>query len=216
MFTGIVEEVGAIQDIQRTGLSCRLKIACHTVLEGTRIGDSIAVNGTCLTVTELESDAFWADMTPETLSRTSFSQARGGSRVNLERALRPIDRMGGHIVLGHVDTTGQIRDMKKSGNSVEIAITAGSQWMRYIALKGSVAVEGISLTVAKRERDSFMISLIPHTGMETTLLLKKPGDAVNIECDYLGKLVEQLMDKDPAEGLTMSALRTLGGNRYGI
>lgn len=216
MFTGIVEEIGTIQNIRREGESSRLQISCHTVLEGTRIGDSISVSGACLTVTDLESSAFWADITPETMRRTSLSLAKSGSRVNLERAMRPMDRMGGHIVLGHVDTTGQLRDKKKNGNSVEITIHAGSRWMRYIVDKGSVAVEGISLTVAQRSDLDFMISLIPHTGAETALLLKKPGDPVNIECDYLGKLVEQLMHTDPAEGVTMSALRTLGGNRYGI
>lgn len=216
MFTGIVEEVGTIRSIRREGQSCRLQISCHTVLEGTKLGDSIAVNGTCLTVTNLEDGAFSADVTPETMRRTSFSTLAPNTKVNLERAVRPCDRLGGHIVLGHVDTTGSIRDMIKNGNSVEITISVDEQWMRYIVEKGSIAVEGISLTIARRGKGSFMISLIPHTGMQTTLLLKKPGEPVNIECDYLGKFVEQLMDKDPAEGVTMSALHALGGNHYGI
>ena len=209
MFTGIVEEIGTIRHISR-GSSVTLTIGCEKVLEGTKLGDSIAVNGTCLTVTRMNNCSFDADVTPETMSRTSFSLLRIGSAVNLERALRLSDRLGGHIMLGHVDTTGHVKSFVKDGNAVNVTISLDRKWMRYIIEKGSVAVDGISLTVAKRKEEDFTISLIPHTGEKTILLSKHPGDPVNIECDYLGKYVEQLMGQGPKEGLTMSMLETLG------
>ena len=217
MFTGIVEETGTIAGIHKQSHSERLTIRCHKVLEGTKIGDSIAVNGTCLTVTALTKDTFDADATPETMRRTAFSLFRPGSPVNLERALRLGARLGGHIMLGHVDGTGKIISMEKVENSVSIRISTDRKWMRYIIEKGSVAVDGISLTVAERDKDSFSIALIPHTGLTTTLLTKKPGEIVNIECDYLGKYVEQLMKPAETGNLTMSMLETLGqGGHYGV
>lgn len=209
MFTGIVEEIGTIRHISR-GSSVTLTIGCEKVLEGTKLGDSIAVNGTCLTVTRMDRSSFDADVTPETMSRTSFSLLRIGSAVNLERALRLSDRLGGHIMLGHVDTTGHVKSFVKDGNAMNVTISLDRKWMQYIIEKGSVAVDGISLTVAKRKEEDFTISLIPHTGEKTILLSKHPGDPVNIECDYLGKYVEQLMGQGPKEGLTMSMLETLG------
>ena len=209
MFTGIVEEIGTIRHISR-GSSVTLTIGCEKVLEGTKLGDSIAVNGTCLTVTRMDRSSFDADVTPETMSRTSFSLLRIGSAVNLERALRLSDRLGGHIMLGHVDTTGHVKSFVKDGNAVNVTISLDRKWMRYIIEKGSVAVDGISLTVAKRKEEDFTISLIPHTGEKTILLSKHPGDPVNIECDNLGTYVEQLMGQGPKEGLTMSMLETLG------
>ena len=192
-------------------------ISCEKVLEGTKIGDSIAVNGTCLTVTSMDGTSFSADVTPETMRRTAFSLFRPGTPVNLERALRLGDRLGGHIMMGHVDGTGRILSMKKDENAVNISISTDRKWMRYIIEKGSVAVDGISLTVAGRTEKSFSIALIPHTGSETALLLKHPGDLVNLECDYLGKYVEQLLKEGPTEGLTMGMLETLGhGGHYGL
>lgn len=217
MFTGIVEEIGRIHHISKTNRAEKLAISCSKVLEGTKIGDSIAVNGTCLTVTAMDSSTFTADVTPETMRRTVFSLFRPGTPVNLERALRLSDRLGGHIMMGHVDGTGRILSMEKDDNAVDISISTDRKWMRYIIEKGSVAVDGISLTVAARREDSFSIALIPHTGSETALLLKRPGDIVNIECDYLGKYVEQLLKEGPKEGLTMSMLETLGhGGHYGL
>lgn len=217
MFTGIVEEIGHIRQIKRSGHSCTLTISCRTVLEGTKLGDSIAVNGACLTVTRMDQDSFDADVTPETLRRTSFSICRPGSPVNLERALRLCDRLGGHIMLGHVDGQGKILSFRKLDNSIEVAITLDKALMRYIVEKGSVAIDGISLTVAERTDTGFTISLIPHTGEKTILMDKKPGDPVNIECDYIGKYIEQLMKDKPGEGLTLGMLQCLGhGGSYGL
>lgn len=217
MFTGIVEEIGHIHHISKTSRAEKLVISCEKVLEGTKIGDSIAVNGTCLTVTAMDGTSFSADVTPETMRRTAFSLFRPGTPVNLERALRLGDRLGGHIMMGHVDGTGRILSMKKDDNAVNISISTDRKWMRYIIEKGSVAVDGISLTVAGRTEKSFSIALIPHTGSETALLLKHPGDLVNLEYDYLGKYVEQLLKEGPTEGLTMGMLETLGhGGHYGL
>lgn len=209
MFTGIVEEIGHIRQISRNHQSCRLTISCCSVLEGTKLGDSIAVNGTCLTVVRMDPHSFDADVTPETMRRTAFSLLHVGSSVNLERALRLSDRLGGHVVLGHVDGVGHVKSIVKEGNAMNVTISLDPKWMRYVIEKGSVAVDGISLTVAKRERDSFTIALIPHTGEQTILLTKHPGDPVNIECDYLGKYVEQLIKKEPTGGVTMGMLEML-------
>lgn len=217
MFTGIVEEIGHIRRIIKRNRAERLTVSCNRVLEGTKIGDSIAVNGACLTVVSMTDDSFDADVTPETMRRTAFSLFRPGSPVNLERALRLCDRLGGHIMMGHVDGVGHILSMEKEDNALNISISLDRKWMRYIIEKGSVAVDGISLTVAKRENGAFGIALIPHTGEETALLEKHPGDPVNIECDYLGKYVEQLMNRGLAEDLSMELLETLGhGGQYGI
>lgn len=216
MFTGLVEEIGQIKKVDRTGSSCRLTIACHKVLEGTKAGDSIAVNGTCLTVTAFDGSTFSCDVTPETMRRTAFSLFAAGTPVNLERALRFCDRLGGHIVLGHVDFTGRILSSEKEGIALNLTFSAEEKYMKYILEKGSVAVDGVSLTVAKRGDSSFMISLIPHTGSLTVLSTKRIGDQVNIECDYLGKYIEQLMQKEH-EGVTTKRLKDLGyGGHYGI
>ena len=169
MFTGIVEEIGHIHHISKTNRAEKLVISGEKVLEGTKIGDSIAVNGTCLTVTAMDGTSFSADVTPETMRRTAFSLFRPGTPVNLERALSLGDRLGGHIMMGHVDGTGRILSMKKDDNAVNISISTDRKWMRYIIEKGSVAVDGISLTVAGRTEKSFSIALIPHTGSETAL-----------------------------------------------
>lgn len=218
MFTGIVEEVGAVRRIERTSRSASLIIACHTVLEGTKEGDSIAVNGACLTVTRLWKNAFSADATPETMARTAFSLFRPGTAVNLERALRVGDRIGGHIVSGHIDGTGKLVSLRRDENAVDIRIDFLPEKMRYILGKGSVAVDGVSLTVTARDERGFSVSVIPHTGMKTALFEKHPGDPVNIECDMLGKYVEQLMEKPEKQGLTMEVLRAYHktGGHYGL
>lgn len=210
MFTGIIEEVGTIRSIRRGSRSAVLSIGCHGVLDGTKVGDSIAVNGTCLTVTAMGKDWFSADATPETVSRTSLSILRAGSPVNLERALRVGDRLGGHIVSGHVDGTGRIVSAASDENAVNVAISCGPELIRYILLKGSVAVDGVSLTVTQRDSRGFSVSIIPHTGNETILLAKQRGDPVNIECDVVGKYIEQLMEK-PQSGVSMDLVtRVLG------
>lgn len=217
MFTGIVEEIGTIEKIIYASRSCMLTIRCRKVLEGTQVGDSIAVNGACLTVTELTATSFLCDVTPETMKRTAFSLFKAGTQVNLERALRLCDRLGGHIMLGHVDSTGKILSIYREENALNISVEAEARFEKYMLEKGSVAIDGVSLTIAKKKGAAFIVSLIPHTGKMTSLLSKKTGDPVNLEYDYLGKYVEQFVKEKPEKGLTIEKLKTLhlGGN-YGI
>ena len=217
MFTGIVEEIGTIKTIQKYGHSSRLCISCHYVLENTKIGDSIAVNGACLTVTSIDNDCFCADVTSETMKRTAFSLFRSGTKVNLERALTLSARLGGHIVLGHVDGVGKIVLRKKEENAVIISFQTNQKYKKYLVEKGSVAIDGVSLTIAEKKENIFTIALIPHTGKETILLNKNVGDVVNIEYDYIGKYIEQLMNKSTESSLTMEDLEkyNLGGH-YGV
>lgn len=193
MFTGIVEEMGKIKSILRGNHSAVLAIEASKVLEGSRVGDSIAVNGVCLTVTSVGSGEFQADVMAETLRRSSLGGLGRGSRVNLERAMAADGRFGGHIVSGHIDGTGTIASMKKEGNAMWVTVDASEQLLKYIVEKGSIAIDGISLTVAAVTERGFSVSLIPHTGAETTLLQRKPGDQVNLENDVIGKYVERLL-----------------------
>lgn len=217
MFTGIVEEIGTIEKIIYASRSCMLTIRCRKVLEGTQVGDSIAVNGACLTVTELTATSFLCDVTPETMKRTAFSLFKAGTQVNLERALRLCDRLGGHIMLGHVDSTGKILSIYREENALNISVEAEARFEKYMLEKGSVAIDGVSLTIAKKKGAAFTVSLIPHTGKMTGLLSKKTGDPVNLEYDYLGKYVEQFVKEKPEKGLTIEKLKSLhvGGN-YGV
>lgn len=217
MFTGIVEEMGEIRAIHREGRGCRLEIGAAKVLEGTQLGDSIAVNGTCLTVTQMGKSEFFCDVTAETMKRTAFSLFQAGTKVNLERALTLSTRLGGHIVLGHVDGTATIISKKKVDNAVHITFETDPNYRKYVVEKGSIAVDGISLTVAEKRDFRFSVALIPHTGEETTLLMKKVGDIVNIEYDYVGKYIEQLMNRSEGEGLSLRDLEkyNLGGH-YGV
>lgn len=209
MFTGIIEEMGTVRRLDRTPISCRLTIAATLVLQGTQIGDSIAVNGVCLTVTDLQKDAFTADVMPETLRRSSLGILRSGSSVNLERAMAANGRFGGHIVSGHIDGTGTIASKVPEGNAQIVTISAAPNLLRYIVEKGSIAIDGISLTVASVTKSSFSVSLIPHTGAFTTLLSKRPGDPVNLETDVIGKYVEKLM-QPTTPSLTASMLQQYG------
>lgn len=197
MFTGIIEEVGTVKKMQRGKDSVVLTIGATQVMEGTRIGDSIAVNGICLTVTDLHGDSFSADVMHETMNRSSLAKLTAGQRVNLERAMPANGRFGGHIVSGHVDGTGQIVDIRQDDVAVWYTIAAGAEIMRYIVEKGSIAVDGISLTVARVKQDAFAVSTIPHTVRNTVLQDKSLGDTVNLECDVIGKYVEKLMQKAP-------------------
>ena len=199
MFTGIVEEVGRIITADRKGNSARLKIEAEKVLEDIKIGDSIAVNGICLTVTSFGKNYFTADVMHETLRRSSIGEAAAGSPVNLERAMAANSRFGGHIVTGHIDGTGTITQVKRDDNAIWYTIMAEASLMKYIVEKGSIAIDGISLTVAKRSDKDFSISMIPHTAKETILSQKKAGDVVNLENDILGKYVEQLLQYDKKE-----------------
>ena len=192
MFTGIIEEKGIIKSIRTVGRSARIVISADKVLEGLKTGDSINTDGVCLTVTGFSSSSFTVDVMPETMHRTAYAKLKPGSHVNLERALRLSDRLGGHIVSGHIDGTGIITQIRKDENALWLSISAEDMVLRYIVEKGSVAIDGISLTVVKTGHGTFEVSLIPHTQSETTITAKKTGDQVNIECDIIGKYVEKL------------------------
>ena len=194
MFTGIIEETGTVKSVARGINSAVLTVSADIVLNGTKIGDSIAVNGVCLTVTKLGNGSFGADVMHETLDRSSLSYLAVGSSVNLERAMAAEGRFGGHIVSGHIDGTGVITDISRDDNAVWYKISADKKIMKYIVEKGSVALDGISLTVAAVGNDSFSISAIPHTVAQTVLNRKKKGDIVNIENDIIGKYVEKLLN----------------------
>ena len=194
MFTGIIEEVGTIDKIANGSKSAVLFIKASKVLEDTKLGDSIAVNGVCLTVTSMEGDIFTADVMAETLRRSSLGSLSKGSKVNLERAMAANGRFGGHIVSGHIDGTGRIASMVREDNAVWVEINASAEILKFIVMKGSIAIDGISLTVAGLAEESFSVSVIPHTGEETTLLKKGAGDIVNLENDVVGKYVDRLLN----------------------
>ncbi len=196
MFTGIVEEMGTIQSVVNGSKSAVLTVQADKVLEGSQIGDSIAVNGVCLTVTSIKGKMFTADVMAETLRRSSLSDAHKGTLVNLERAMAANGRFGGHIVSGHIDGTGEIISMQREDNAVWVKIKADKNILKFIVEKGSIAIDGISLTVALVDDESFSVSVIPHTGEETILLRKKAGDIVNLENDIIGKYVEKLLSFD--------------------
>ena len=215
MFTGIIEEVGVIKSIRMGAQSAVITIEAEKVLEDIHLGDSIAMNGVCLTVTSFDSHSYSVDIMHESLKRTNLGSMKSGSRVNLERAMAADGRFGGHIVAGHVDGTGKITSMEKDDNAVWIYIQAEPSVLKYIVEKGSITIDGISLTVAKVDEKSFAVSVIPHTGTHTTLLEKKPGDTVNLENDMIGKYVEKLLnyqekENKPSSRITMEFLRENG------
>ena len=189
MFTGIVEEVGIVSKITNNGMT----VKALRVLSDVKLGDSIAVNGTCLTAVSFSNSEFSVDLSPETMRRTSLSQLTEGSRVNLERALSASDRMGGHIVQGHVDATGRITSIKPDGDSIIFRVRIPKRLDKYIVEKGFVAVDGISLTVVKRGASSFTLAVIPYTLENTNLAVLSEGDRVNLEADILAKYVESLL-----------------------
>lgn len=193
MFTGIIEEVGVIRSIRMGAKSAVITIQADKVMEDIHIGDSIAANGVCLTVTTIDKNTYTVDIMHESLRRTNLGMMKGGSRVNLERAMPANGRFGGHIVAGHVDGIGRIISMEKDDNAVWIQIGAEPSVLKYIVDKGSITIDGISLTVARTDAGSFAVSVIPHTAANTTLLEKKPGDTVNLETDIIGKYVEKLL-----------------------
>lgn len=213
MFTGIIEEIGTVSSVKQSGSSSFIEIQAKKVLEDVHIGDSIAVNGVCLTVTHFGGGVFRADVMNETLSRSSLGKLTSGSPVNLERAMAAGGRFGGHIVSGHIDGTGTVTDIKNDGIAVWYTVSAAPELLRYIVEKGSIAIDGISLTVAKVTDTSFSVSIIPHTAAQTILGSRKVGDIVNLENDIIGKYVEKLMK--PAEepksgGITMEFLMKNG------
>jgi len=193
MFTGLVEEMGTVRERVPSAAGARLVIGCQVVRDGLSIGDSVAVNGACLTVVEMTDDAFAVDCVEETLRRTSVGDRESGDSVNLERAMRVGDRLGGHIVQGHVDGTGTVRGITPEGDGVLMSVGCPDDVLRYVVEKGSVTIDGVSLTVASREPDGFTIALIPHTMQATTLNAGAVGRRVNLEADVVAKYVEALV-----------------------
>ncbi|MGP1587565.1 MAG: riboflavin synthase [Treponemataceae bacterium] len=230
MFTGIIEEVGIVQSLNVTGgfssdtsnsgeslvkktnseslsasSGCSILIQAKTVIEGTKIGDSIAVNGVCLTVTSIRENSFTADIMAESLRRSNLGSLSQGSKVNLERAMSVQGRFGGHIVSGHIDGTGNIVRTKNEGHSIWVYISAPEQIIDLIVEKGSITVDGVSLTVALVTEKEFAVSIIPHTQDETTLVKKKMGEKVNLENDIVGKYVQKLMSKSAKNKIKQEA-----------
>ena len=211
MFTGIIEELGRVRGIKGGREGARLTIEARGILADIRRGDSVAVNGVCLTVTEHTETAFAVDVMAETLAKTNLGRLRRGARVNLERALRLGDRLGGHLVTGHVDGVGTIVGRERQGIATVFAVRAPQEVARYLIPKGSVAVDGISLTVVNVMGDIFTVSIIPHTAALTTLGFKQPGDTVNLEADVVGKYVARLLRREEGEqGITLDFLARTG------
>lgn len=200
MFTGIIEELGAVKAVNKGRESATLEIAAQKVVEGLNLGDSVAVNGVCLTVIDFDSEqshrksnGFTAEVMAETLRKSNLGKLKSGDRVNLERAMRLGDRLGGHLVAGHVDATGTIKSTAREDIATVFTVEAPEEILRYVIEKGSVAIDGISLTVVDYDKKSFRVSIIPHTASQTTLGFKKSGDTVNLEADMLAKFVERLL-----------------------
>lgn len=214
MFTGIIEEIGIIQRIQKGAKSAALTIQGDIIFHDLQLGDSVSVNGVCLTASSFSSNSFTADVMHETLGRSSLGGLREGSRVNLERALIANGRFGGHIVSGHIDGTGVITKIKKEDNAVWYTINAPEKIIRYVVEKGSIAIDGISLTVVEVSHENFSVSVIPHTARNTILSEKTVGDMVNLENDIIGKYVERLMlngqEQKPLSSITKEFLIKFG------
>ena len=209
MFTGIIEEVGHVKALHRGAKSFTLEVEADEVVQDAQVGDSIATNGVCLTVTSLSNYGFTADVMPETVERTALGQLKPGSPVNLERALSLRTRLGGHIVSGHIDGTGRIASLRQDDTALWLTVACDSKLLRYIVEKGSVALQGVSLTVARVDERRFSVSLIPHTQGATTLHNVRVGDLVNIENDIIAKYVEKLLGKTPDDNI-MDKLRNNG------
>lgn len=193
MFTGLIEEIGTIISIRRNKSSFRLTIEADVILKDIKIGDSIAVNGICLTAENTTSNSFTADVMPETVLRTSLNNLKSSDKVNLERAMASNGRFGGHIVSGHIDGVGTIVNKKEDENAIWITISADKNIIKYVVEKGSISIDGISLTVAYVDTECFKVSIIPHTMKMTTLYFNKVGEKVNLECDIIGKYVERFL-----------------------
>jgi riboflavin synthase len=210
MFTGIIEEMGTVKALRREAGAARLTLSAAMVLDGTALGDSICVNGVCLTVVERGKNEFSADVAVETLRVTNLGELKTGAKVNLERALQLSARIGGHLVSGHVDAVGRLREKRDEGNGWRIFFDAPKTVLRYIIKKGSIAIDGISLTVADVDRAGFSIAMIPHTARLTTLGFKAAGDSVNLESDIIGKYVERLLPGSAEGNVSLELLRKNG------
>ena len=195
MFTGIIEETGTVIKVEKGAKSSRITIQGDKIFDDLKLGDSVAVDGMCATAAELSQNTFTADIMAESLRKTTLGNLKKGSKVNLERAMQLNGRFGGHIVSGHIDGTGVILSTMREDNAVWVTISAPENIMRYIIEKGSITIDGISLTVAKTYSDAFSVSIIPHTASETTLLTKRSGEKVNLENDIIGKYVEKFTVK---------------------
>ena len=206
MFTGIIEELGRVRSLERRGEGVRMTVEARVVTEGTGEGDSVAVNGVCLTALEVRRDSFAADGSRETLQRSTLGALRAGSVVNLERAVTPSTRLGGHIVQGHVDARGRFLSADEHGGSWTVRVGFPPEVARYLVFKGSVAVEGISLTVAALREDHFEVAVIPKTWAVTNLSHLRPGDAVNLEADIIAKYVERILAAGARQGEAAPAL----------
>ncbi len=193
MFTGIIEELGTVKAVNKGRESATLQISAEKVVEGLNLGDSVAVNGVCLTVVDFGRTGFSAEVMAETLRKSNLGKLKSGDKVNLERAMRLGDRLGGHLVAGHVDATGTIKSSVREDIATVFTVLAPEEILRYVIAKGSVAIDGISLTVVDYDKKSFRVSIIPHTASQTTLGFKKSGDTVNLEADMLAKFVERLL-----------------------
>jgi riboflavin synthase len=202
MFTGIIEGLGAVTAVRPAGSGKRLAVAADFDLSGTSVGDSISVSGACLTAVAIAGRQFEVDVSPETLARTTLGSIRVGERVNLERALRLSDRIDGHLVSGHTDGTGTIYAREAAGNAVIVTVAVAEALTRYMIVKGSVAVDGVSLTINHLDPDRFSVSIIPHTAALTTVGFKQTGERVNIEVDLIGKYVEKFLTNQPGRSAT--------------
>lgn len=208
MFTGIVESMGTVKRITRKGEDAQLFIDTSMNLDDLKIGDSIAINGVCLTVTEKTGSIFCADVSAETMARTTIKLLKSGEKINLEKSLRLNSFLGGHLVLGHVDGMGKIQEKTTKANSIQFCVEIDNELSRYVVEKGSVAVDGISLTVNSCEKNRFYVNIIPHTARNTTLGFKKVADQVNIETDIIAKYVEKFLS--PGKGIDMNFLAEHG------
>lgn len=209
MFTGLIEELGTVRSLSR-GTVGKLVVASEKIAGEVAIGDSVAINGACLTATSISGGDISFDAVPETLSRTSLGELRPGDKVNLETSLRAGQPIGGHFVQGHVDGVGTIESSRSLGESQVIRIAAPAEVLKYVVEKGSIAIDGVSLTVASCDRSGFTIAVIPHTLAATTLHSKRAGDKVNLEADILGKYVEKLLSRMGSSGVTEGFLRDQG------
>lgn len=210
MFTGIIEAVGEVKGIRGSDKGISLQILIPDSFDDIKIGDSISVNGVCLTAKTINGGTFSADVSSETIGKTTFGRIKTGEKVNLERAMRLSDRLGGHIVSGHIDGTARLKEVRKEGESVSLSFSLEKELLRYVINKGSIAIDGISLTVNEVGNDGFSVNIIPHTAQNTTIVGKKAGDEVNIEVDIIGKYVERLLGKGKESKIDRSFLSEHG------
>jgi riboflavin synthase len=214
VFTGLIEEIGILEEANKGAKSAQLTISANKVLQDIKLGDSVSTNGVCLTVVRFSNNSFTVDVMPETMRRSNLKNLKHGNKINLERALKLGDRLGGHIVSGHIDGVGLVRAIEEEDNATWVTIEAESKIMRYIIEKGSIAIDGTSLTVAYVDNKAFKVSIIPLTRDETTLLSKKVGDEVNLECDMVGKYIERFTmfnkDNDKRSEINMDFLKENG------